>query len=522
MLKVCYATMCSMTISSVVQSRNFLWRWNSRLVSLSAWQFTALSAVILGLSFLFVWSWWLGFVGGWFFYKAVLHPSISAHWQIILLGLLVGTGKCLGALAWFWTVYPIEWLGIQPGMPQLMVIFFYWLTGAVALGSGLILLPYIIRHCNLRTLSGGLLVSFGWVVSEIIGSYIFSIYTLGTNNLIPNIGFSFGYSGYLIADLPLIANVSVLGGVYALSFVFSLTLLLIWLLTTDPKRDLRRTWQIAVLIILIIFISNVLASSRDEHTLNVSVNVVETRFDGMFFTPPDAWLIKEDVVRTAVGDAFTGKPDYILLPEDSRYLQTFGSPQVALDEITHLAEGERVVLVDSGRYTSIDGVTTLRAHILDSATSTVIAFDKQYLVPQGEYMPWFASLILQFIEGSSRLNTQIKDINYEPGPLRQYFQDKLPAVIFCFESVQPYAALRWRNPSLPLVFHPVSHGWFHSTEQLQFTLRRMLVAQALWANVTIVQAGNHAPSYIVTNQGEIQFGTVVSESKYYQILSFSL
>jgi hypothetical protein len=94
-------------------------------------------------------------------------------------------------------------------------------------------------------------------------------------------------------------------------------------------------------------------------------------------------------------------------------------------------------------------------------------------------------------------------------------------VLFCFASVHPSAVKRVSDENeAKVLYHIVSHGWFHSTNQLRFTLTRMLQTQVVWANAVIVETGNRSPSRRITNQGLVENGTLLYNSSYSRIVEY--
>jgi len=94
----------------------------------------SLSGVLLGWGFLFPMFWILGIVGGvYFLYLTQREQSKKSLYLGAWIAWAIKSG-C--AVWWFWSTYPIEWLPMQLGNIQLLLILMYWSTVSLWLGMG--------------------------------------------------------------------------------------------------------------------------------------------------------------------------------------------------------------------------------------------------------------------------------------------------------------------------------------------------------------------------------------------------
>jgi apolipoprotein N-acyltransferase len=149
----------------------------------------------------------------------------------------------------------------------------------------------------------------------------------------------------------------------------------------------------------------------------------------------------------------------------------------------------------------------LEAYIYNSQTAESRQIAKRYLVPQGEYVPTaYSNLFTLF--GQEAVVDYIEDhINYVVGgyTTQTNLPVDTPAILFCFESVDPMGVRRLtqEHPHAPFVSHPISHAWFNQSEILWNQLDSMLRVQALWNNTYIVSASNQGRSQLYTPQGSV-------------------
>ncbi|MEX0930978.1 MAG: hypothetical protein WDZ68_01655, partial [Candidatus Paceibacterota bacterium] len=475
-----------------------------------------IAGILFGLAFLHAWLWWFAIIGAVLFIHAIVtSPNIKT---VIWGSLFVGTCKAAGAIAWFWSTYPLVSLGIESPFLQLTLIGFNWLYGSVAIGIGMIfcgVLTYILVQKDRRLF---LLFPFIFLISEVLGSAFFSLFTLGPGSSI-NINFSFGYIGELLGTVRILYPLAIYGGVYALSFFGALLALGFYVFFNNPMVYKKKTFYFITGILgLILLYAHINILLQTPQNLEKEIIVIETRFDARMFTDAIGYEVKRAEVESAVTTALFYDVDMIVLPEDSRFTNAFPSSKEAMEFISNNAKSIGVILVDSARTTDERGEIVLRAYIYDTKRGEVYTVDKQYLVPHGEYIPYFVSIPLKIFNQEALLADRERNQNYQPGLLQAYNEipEDIPSVLFCFESTVPFGVYKIkRTEAVPFIVHPVSHSWFNNASQLKRQLASMVRIQAVWNNVTILQAGNIASSPMYFPNGSMSYGEkLLSESNW--------
>lgn len=466
------------------------------------------AGILLGVPFVTPWLWWTIFFGVALTITIILD---STTWpKAVGAGVVIMTIKSLFAIGWFWSVYPIEWLGISLGEAQLFLIGVLWMSCALFIGLGgavLSLLRYVPR--SFLFLIGAPLL---WVLSEIVGSFTFSLFTT-TGQVALSSGFSFGYIGYALASHGVLRFAALLGGVYALTF---LTVFLVCLVqkmyTVLPKQ--YRYLGLGLIFLLAVVTMPYSPYTHEVTSSTVSVAVIDTKFGGDVLNRTDRLEYKQTVLREAVKSALSYETKYVVLPEDSGLLPSGVSPSAMVSMLSFLYGKNDVTIIDSGTVVLPSGKAAVRASVIDGKTNTLYQADKQYLVPQGEFMPIYTSFLLKAF-GQSAVSTAISDrFNFAAGPLvtQEHFAQDIPAVLFCFESVDPLGVARLlRDRTVPFVAHPLSHAWFHAPYTLRQQLDTMLMVQAIFNRVYIVSAGNNHDGALYTPQGKKQYPVPVAQ-----------
>ena len=468
----------------------------------------ALSGLLLGIGFVVPSLWILGLAGGVYFIHTLINES-SVKRQL-LGATLAWTIKAACANSFFWSVYPVQWLPIEWGSAQLVLVLLYWVTTSLwlSLGALVVVVGYgvckkyassLYKHLPL------LLVPVFWVVGEMFGSFMFSVMMIGPGGTI-NVAYSFGYSGYLLAEHALLLQLARLGGVYVLSALFAIVAIGIILVLQFPKTI---TTTITSFVIGLVFatgwyqyVAFPIITSEQGH----SVAVIDT-YPGRELSQERSDFTNSIAITQAVEAALTLGGDYILLPEDAQFFnqtQPIGSLR---SSINFKYDNPQPVIVDSGP-TLVGEKTVLQALIFDGQGDHIDRIHKRYLVPQGEFMPSLYSRTLQLVGLSSIAALLSEQIAFAVGPLTSQaaMSENIPGILFCFESVDPMGVRKLirERPHMPFVAHPVSHTWFHDSTVLWHQLDTMLQVQAVWNQKYIISASNHAYSHAFAPNGAIQ------------------
>ena len=200
--------------------------------------------------------------------------------------------------------------------------------------------------------------------------------------------------------------------------------------------------------------------------------------------------------------------DYIILPEDARFSAGLDSGLLGAVQLRMVfGTSSKATLIDSGRVEQNEQ-TVLRSEIIELSDLRRTKLDKQYLVPQGEFMPQLYAMLFRGLGLGSHIAEIEQTLAYQPGPYHDQLQldTSMPRILFCFASVNPRGVRQIIGTDMlsrPLVVHPISHAWFNEPTILHQQLDTMLRVQARWNQVFILSAGNQAPSKLYTPGGAV-------------------
>lgn len=495
--------------------------------NLTTLQFCLLSVVAgicLGVGFVWTILWPVAILGVALF--VFLVNKAGSLKKILVVSFLTAFIKSLLVIFWFWSVYPIRWLDLSLGAAELPLIGFYWLTVSLFISIGgifLALLFWFVKR-KLNLLLGLLIFPTLLVLSEVVGAVFFSIFTSGPGSSI-NTLYSFGSLGYLFGYNSSIITLANFGGVYVLSFFMATLGYLLWLVFYYFSH--KKTLVFAVFLLCAAVFSGFNNPSTNVNLpgKTITVAVVDTRFGDEFFKRGERDTYKLEQLNEAVKAAVKLNTDYILLPEDSRYVPGNISAEMAYRLFRFQNSDPRAILIDSGTLKVLNNETYLRSTVYDGISKRSWVADKQYLVPQGEYLPYFTSVTLKLVGMKKTEEIIAERLSFRPGPLSPQvsFPSHIPAILFCFESADPLSVRRLvKERDVPFVAHLVSHAWFHESEVLWQQLDSMLKIQAIWNGVPIISAGNMVKGSMYTERGEKIQKSPVATGESWQVSLFEL
>ena len=481
---------------------------------------------MLGIGFVYPMFWWLVIFGIILF----LHTTLNTKkiQQAIGGGFVAWSIKSLFAISFFWNALPLEWLNISNWWQEFGLVLFGWLWSGFSLGVGGALVAGILFCINkYRWFSNIFLIipiSFSWLLGEYFSSLFYSVTTSGPGSFIQGY-FSFGYVGYLLGITKLGLFFASLGGVYLL------TLLLVsfcaGLLSLSDKKNFKSMIFLLGVFLVALFSANIIFPNDLNHEKKVVVNVINTSFGPRSLDSLEALNFRKTALSQAVEASLKLNPDYLLLPEDSRFLISLypsASLNQSLTKFKFQHSDSKTMLIDSMRIELSKNQAVVRAELFSGQYNVpTYYFDKQYLVPSGEYIPYIFILLLKITGFSELLSTQEVVGNYQPGPLLQSDKvgDNIPGILFCFESIRP-GGVRFlkKNKSIPFVAHPISHASFHNPKILWQQLDVMLQIQARFQGIPIVSAGNMVSGKLYLPNGQIDNGRLVANGAGWNIIRF--
>lgn len=471
----------------------------------------------MGIPFLYSWLWMVGIIGVALFLSQNIQDKRSVK-QVMLSAWLAMSCKYALVLMWGWSAYPLTWIHLPSPWVEILFLSLYFVGASAVLAVPFSLYALIVRMLWKRNIWYVTILPFVWVLTEIVGSMLYSLVLLGPG-IMPNIYFSFGYVGYLLAVPNGFLFFAKFGGVYALSVLLvgiAVGLLLL------IQSSIHSLYKVGILLVIIIFASGMFTNIPPfVPTETTNMIIIDTQFPASLFQQAGGYSKKETEIQNAVRAAITEQPEVILLPEDSRFTDIFSDIDTALEALQHTKQKD-FILVDSSRTLDERGKTVMRGYIYDTKNNTVYVIDKRYLTPQGEFMPYIVRGFLRAVSDSPWKQKILRYLRYQTGVQNTLpsAPENIPNVLFCMESISPLSVRQlMQTHHSSFIAHPVSHTWFSDSAILRQQLYHMLRVQAVWNNVPIVASGNMFDGYTMYPDGTYDTGTIVNIEKYWSLRS---
>ncbi|MCB9810718.1 MAG: hypothetical protein H6779_02720 [Candidatus Nomurabacteria bacterium] len=482
------------------------------------------SGVLLGIGFVVPTLWVTVFIGVLVFLVAV---SRTETLKSALLGSLITfTIKALFATSMYWSAYPLLISEISLGRIELIIIGLYWMIVSLVIGFGGLLagagLWYLKNKHPIKVFLIGL--PFILVLSEWLGAFMFSILTYGPGGSI-NAGYSLGHIGYLLGEHSGLILLAQFGGVYVLSLLAATVGGLVWFIYhSQSKMFFYYTLAFTVIGFGATAHLNWL---KVESAEDKTVAIINTKFGGGYRDSLEQQEYEFAAVSKAVAAALETKPDYLVLPEGVGLNPHNLTPKAAYNLFRfNYSDPETVVVFTSTAKLSSEKLTTVRSIIYDGKNKTSWYADKQYLTPQGEFLPYLYTGFLRLFGQTDVLARIDKRSYFKPGPQASQvdFSADIPGILFCYGVVDPVRvrqAVQGRE-NVPFVAHPFSHAWFHDSKILRSEIDNMLKIQAVWSRVSIISAGNMGEGALYTAGGKKVIPEIIKEDKDWQIGALNL
>ncbi len=405
---------------------------------------------------------------------------------------------------------------------SLVSVSFYWITVAfwMSLGAGALALFLGRTKGRWGRLWFPYVAAIAIMVSEIISALLFSVGTYGPGGIIAP-AFSVGMIGYLLGVPEWGRYFAAFGGVYGLGFLISASALALWQIYERIDEGVRPRAVASALVLGVWGLWGIGAYLNAPASAGLIEPVVSinTTFVANPTNDPvaDAWRTEQLLAAVTAAEAVN--PSAIILPEDAGFFSRYSPGSIDAGVAEHrFFSTSTAVIVDTIRVDTPDG-PRLRAHWYDPVADTLATTDKYYLVPQGEFMPYFYGAFATLMIGRDKVADIADQLLTRPHTRSE--GDSLP-IMFCFENMDPAAAARLVAAGpVPFIAHPISHSWFNDHRVLQGQVDVMLAIAARTAGVPIVSAGNMATGKLYLPSGDIVTGNKITSGEAWEVIGFN-
>lgn len=471
-----------------------------------------LSGALLGAPFIAPLLWPLALVGLAPLLLAITSPAISRK-RAFVLGMFTGLvlyGIALWAI--FWSVLPLDWLGIFDLPFQLVLVTVGWFMTVLgfALWTGIFALVY--SRISNNSWHDILTASALWIITEYVGAWWFSIQNLGPGS-IAGPHFALAFIGNVLAADSALVQIAWVGGVYALSAIVVATGAVVYRVVHGEGQERRMIGIIAFTSLAIWLVGHIILAQLPDQGggQRIRIAAISTQEPAAFTSTPRQGAARLELIRSFLPK--TRGADIVAFPEGSDFLTLMREPapakmKPALRSL--YAETTLPVFIDSGSAYSSNGTLRSRAEAYDIAAGVSEFQDKRFLLPDGEYVPTYVRAWVSAVGRGEALNAILDQHGLTPGddvrPLTA--ASTSIGVLFCNEAMSPVLYRSLARQGAGVFVNVASHGWFHGSRLVANQMLNVAIIRAVESRRWYVQASNVAPSFALDPYGRIATSSV--------------
>lgn len=458
------------------------------------------------------------------FFSLALAPIRNK--QLFFLGWVAGTTAFTLYLWWFFDFLPLNWAGIETNIFVIgaAALTLFLAAGYFGLWFGVFLLSikkYALKNAFRFSLATLLL----WPTLEYARTALFSFhpYIQGSGWLWgPHAAFML--LGYTLAPYPVLRSLASILGTYGLSIAALIPNIVIFLVVAGYKKDMRAPDErgpilyhslynvlagLVGLFLIFLFLGFFLSHHPPQKSATIKVGLVQTAFKIHDLETDEAALKrrreeKGHALQNLALQALKGDPDIVVVPEGSVSIFTerdFEAYPSFEEIVTTLGKEPYRVMVDTGfpsRKWSPDKNNTT---VFDNRTGVVGTYQKQFLMPWGEYVPYFTAWV-------SRLwGFSWNDVIWAstPGNKPGVFETRLGKIglLTCSEILSPKLTNETAVSGATVLIFSSSGAALHDSRQVQEQDLAMAQIHAATTRKPLVYGANESSSFALDALGNI-------------------
>jgi len=433
-------------------------------------------------------------------FKYVKLLNTSGFW----VGFIAGLFYFSYIFWWLWSLYPLDSLGIEKKSVAIIILSVIFTLCVFITSTFWGLFGFFAEKFSKNNLGltwTPLLLASAFVIAEYLRSIFFSIFWYGGGGAIgPH--WPLGNIAYLFVDINYISRLSSFFGIYSIDFILFYGGSLIFLFFSNLTKWKTCLIQ-AISLLGLILLLNLIYSHQDVNLdTPISVAVVQTNIGSLDLLDTEKSISifqkKLELISSASKTA-----ELIILPEGagllsnlSRFLKNDGIKKY-FDKLSD----KEIFILDNMR-TSVDDQPYSVSTLISSKSGLVGLYNKEILVPLGEFMPYIAQLPISLLssdymgwfstyrvlaKGSGQNIIQLKNVTLK--------------VLICSELISPGKSLSG-NPNLIITLG--SYSVWNSDRLAKKQILSAARFRAIENRKYLVLASNSDQSYIINDRGIIE------------------
>ncbi|MEK7154321.1 MAG: nitrilase-related carbon-nitrogen hydrolase [Patescibacteria group bacterium] len=480
---------------------------------------------------------WIGFIP--LFYALANQSRFSSF----LTGFIAGLFYFLIIFRWFWSIYPLDTMGIHGRFASLSIVFviyvissagmaaFWGLFGLTTSFQFLVSGKFKKRSCQL--ISCLLVIPALFVLLEYARAYGFSLLWAGSGTLFGS-HWTMGNLAYALAGNSLALKLSSVAGIYGVIFVIILVnYLAVALLASRPwlaklaktKMPIVTMGIFASVLALLIMAPKIIKFKEPVTEKTVNFALIQTDQPTKISSTPketlDAFKEQLDLLKRVAQEH--PESQLIIFPEASDFFKNLSlfltGPQIP-NYFSNLFKEPKLIIAGA-RIINADGRAYSRVFSLDTQKDIIGFYDKRLLMPGGEFLSYPMKLLVNFLS-----KTKVSEF----GDIREISvgNKKVSTVNFRGQfSVAPLVCSEFLSPSLArkttegsdIIVEMASYGVFHGSGTLAKQNLAIARFRAAENQKPLLAASNMGLSYAINSEGSVGF---ITQNREAQILTGSI
>lgn len=443
------------------------------------------------------------------------------------IGFFAGLIYFLIIFRWFWSIHPLDTLGIQSKIASLVIVFIVYAISCAGMAVfwGLFGMIYgcwlrlarpvpesnpisnfknIIPELEISLLSAAL-----FVLLEYARAYGFSLLWLGSGTLLgPH--WTLGNLAYALAGNNLALRLSSYVGIYGISFVVMfVNSLLLSILKLRSNKSYLKTGIVIIVVLALALTPKLFKPTNLNSNKKINFAVIQINQPTKILPTPKETLnaFKEQLSLLKQVAVEHPESQLIIFPEASDFFKNLSlfltGPQVP-NYFSNLFKEPRLI-ISGARVIDVDGHAYSRVFALDTQKDIIGFYDKRLLTPGGEFLPYPVKLIVNLlskIKVSKFGELRELEVGKEKVSTVNYRDQFSAASVVCSEILSPGLVQEITQGS-DIIIEMASYGIFHGNATL---IRQNLAGAKFRAaenQKPLIAAVNMGLSYAINSNGSV-------------------
>lgn len=473
---------------------------------------------------------WLGFVP--IFYLLYKDRVKEFRPKIYFFsGLILGFVYFLILMKWLLAAYPLNWFGIENKIIGFSLILIFWVLGASAMGIFYGLWIFLLKNwLRLGKKDCLKIMIFGsgiFTITEYLRAWFFGLVWFGSGTFLgPH--WTIGNLAYSLHNNPLFLKISSIVGIYGITFLVVLINFIFFYLFKSGQGVRSKLLNLSLIILIIFLLSYFPKKQSDKNYQNqesIPVAVIQTKIPSDINYPIEKQIddFKTKLILFKESSKLNPRPKLLIFPEGADFMFNLGM-FLNKESIKNLFEGQfnnEVLIIDNSRVSDQNGNTKSRVIYVNSKSEVLGFYDKRFLTPVGEFLPYYLSFLFKIFANDVASNfLNIKGIvkgNIPPKAVKISQEPEIKVgTLVCSGIFTPNIFRELSTNGANFLIAMTSSAVFRGDEGLLKQNLAIAKFRAAENNRFLILSANYGYSYIITNKGRVE---KIAENKDPQIFT---